>query len=58
MITILPFMLFFLVVYPSVSRLNSGGMYGKQENNLADVWIWDDGVPIIWDDEFYITIYG
>lgn len=46
------------ITYDAVSRLASGGSQGRQENNLADVYLWEDGVPLLWDDGLYITIYG
>lgn len=47
-----------VITYTAVSRINSGQANGQRENSLADVYIWDDGVPILWDDGLYITIYG
>ena len=53
---------FFLmtVVYPAVSKINSGGAFytGQGAGVLDDVYVWDDGEVLTWDDDVPISVYG
>jgi len=48
------------IIYPSVSKLSNGGVFnsGQGTGIYADIYTWEDDVPLLWDDGVAITIYG
>ena len=48
------------LIYTAVSRINNGGAFytGQGAGVLDDVYIWDDGEVMTWDDDIPISIYG